>query len=131
MYSHFILDAWFRQHRGEGFPYSKNCKHSKSFILAQPKLHRRKAHPWNVCRSIKKGDLESSRQPKFVDLNDFSEKTIESTRKEDIIESLLFAADSLDISSAAMSDSLPRNCTNSSSGFSLSLDRTAKVLGCF
>jgi len=60
---YFIADAVARQKKTENLPFStttsmeKSKTQQKSFIVHQPKLHRRKAHPWDVHRSIKKEEL--------------------------------------------------------------------------
>jgi len=48
---YFIADAWNRQHKAEG---AQEVRKIRSFIADKPKLHRRKPHPWNVHRSLKK-----------------------------------------------------------------------------
>jgi len=56
---YFMADAWYRQHRFE-VPYMKRKSRSRmrSFLAEKPTLHRRKQHPWNVHRAIRKEDLE-------------------------------------------------------------------------
>merc|ERR1712137_646559 len=46
---YFIADAWHRQHKSSSFGVRKT-----NFISDKPRLHRRKPHPWDVHRSLKK-----------------------------------------------------------------------------
>lgn len=96
---YFVAEAWFKQHKAEGFPYNKPFKYPANIVRDKLKLHRRKAYPWDVYRSIRKGDLDSSKETKFMDLDSSTEdiniNNFGVPTREDIIESLLFAADSL------------------------------------
>lgn len=144
---YFIADAITRQKKTENLPFTatttvEKAKTAKSFIVHQPKLHRRKAHPWDVHRSIKKEELIlSGKNSPYADfdtpINDIKAKqlaisklselctlTEKATKKAqpkmrnplayDPFTSLLFAAGSLEeLESASLPSSL--NSTPSSS----------------
>jgi hypothetical protein len=149
---YFIADAISRQKKSENFPFAvqieKSKNTSKTFAAHQPKLHRRKAHPWDVHRSIKKEDLNSINSPyadfdtPFTDikakqlaiskLNELSNSDNKTTKKTpqkikpnlsyDPFNSLLFAAGSLedfDLADSPSPSPFPSLSLNSSPSSSL------------
>jgi len=69
-----LLDAWARQHKVEGLQLKKQ----RSFITDKPKLHRRKPHPWNVHRSLKKDQLVNKNVESFIENESESEIVLRS-----------------------------------------------------
>eukprot|EP01094_Clydonella_sp_ATCC50884_P024346 TRINITY_DN607_c1_g1_i1.p1 TRINITY_DN607_c1_g1~~TRINITY_DN607_c1_g1_i1.p1 ORF type:complete len:239 (-),score=91.12 TRINITY_DN607_c1_g1_i1:454-1170(-) len=66
---YFAADAWYRQHRFET-PYVKSKSNKvRSFLTERPKLDRRKAHPWNVHRALKAGDVQAQEASAAVQFN--------------------------------------------------------------
>jgi len=51
---YFIADVFYRQQNSDENFFILDKKKVKSFIITQPKLHRRKPLPWDVRRSLKK-----------------------------------------------------------------------------
>ena len=49
------IDAWNRQHKSNTLSPKKT-----NFISDKPRLHRRKPHPWNVHRSLKKDFVQKN-----------------------------------------------------------------------
>jgi len=71
---YFVADAWARQHKVEGLQMKKQ----RSFITDKPKLHRRKPHPWNVHRSLKKDQLVNKNVESFMEKESESEIVLRS-----------------------------------------------------
>lgn len=108
---YFIADALARQKKSEVFPFSSSSasisslshseksKNSKSFSANQPKLHRRKAHPWDVHRSIKREELLlSGKNCPFADLDapldDLRARQLAITKLAEMNHHLQLASDS-------------------------------------